>query len=269
MSYNLNVNDDFNDKKSKRHGGSLAAPPLSNDYNSHLNFADMPQPTQAGFFDAHSYGGPNGSGYNIPNVNQTYYQDWSNQPQFFNPQQSNMDPFVPTNNGKSLADHVDYDNEPPLLEELGINFEHIFRKTKCVLNPFAKPHETIIHDEDLAGPLVFCIAYGFSLLLLGKIQFGYIYGITALGYLNFSKLTNLQFPYWKTPHHSTPGRIELFFFWANFPGYYVQQCFFFLRNFESILTQFRPGYRPQKMFFGIFFRLFFCLYRGLFAKISS
>jgi hypothetical protein len=178
MSFNLNVNDDIYDKKSKRHGGG---PPV-NDYNSNLNFAEMPQPTQAGFFDANAYGGTNGTGYNTPNVNQTYYQDWSNQPQFFNPQQSNIDPFMPTN-GKAPtgADQVDYDNEPPLLEELGINFEHIFRKTKCVLNPFAKPHESIIHDEDLAGPLVFCVAYGFSLLLLGKIQFGYIYGITALG----------------------------------------------------------------------------------------
>lgn len=178
MSFNLNVNDDIYDKKSKRHGGG---PPV-NDYSSNLNFAELPQPTQAGFFDANAYGGTNGTGYNTLNVNQTYYQDWSNQPQFFNPQQSNIDPFMPTN-GKAPngVDQVDYDNEPPLLEELGINFEHIFRKTKCVLNPFAKPHESIIHDEDLAGPLVFCVAYGFSLLLLGKIQFGYIYGITALG----------------------------------------------------------------------------------------
>ena len=172
MSYNLNVNDDFHDKKSKMQGGIAPS-----DYNSRLNFAEMPS-SQSGFFDANSY-----NGYTTANVNQTYYQDWSSQPQFFNPQQNNLninDPFVPSN-VKPGVEQVDYDNEPPLLEELGINFEHIFRKTKCVLNPFAKPHESIIHDEDLAGPLVFCVAYGFSLLLLGKIQFGYIYGITALG----------------------------------------------------------------------------------------
>ena len=176
MSFNLNVNDDFYDKKSKHQSG----PSQQNDYNSRLNFADMSAP-QSGFFDANTY---SGNVYNTPNVNQNYYQDWSNQPQFYNPQQSNIDPFVPAS-VKPGVDSVDYDNEPPLLEELGINFEHIFRKTKCVLNPFAKPHESIIHDEDLAGPLVFCIAYGFSLLLLGKIQFGYIYGITALGFAIF------------------------------------------------------------------------------------
>jgi len=30
----------------------------------------------------------------------------------------------------------DYDNEPPLLEELGVNFDHIRLKTLAVLNPF-------------------------------------------------------------------------------------------------------------------------------------
>lgn len=92
-----------------------------------------------------------------------------------------------TSNGKTS-----YEQEPPLLEELGINFDHIYRKTVCVLNPFSKPHETIIHDTDLAGPLVFCIAYGFSLLLLGKIQFGYVYGITVLGCLSMYSLLNLM-----------------------------------------------------------------------------
>jgi hypothetical protein len=32
-------------------------------------------------------------------------------------------------------DEVDMDNEPPLLEELGINFDHIRQKTVAVLNP--------------------------------------------------------------------------------------------------------------------------------------
>ena len=36
-------------------------------------------------------------------------------------------------------------------------------------------------DADLAGPLVFCLAFGSLLLLTGKIHFNYIYGIGALG----------------------------------------------------------------------------------------
>ena len=117
-----------------------------------------------------------------PNPQQNYYSDWT-QERIYTPAQNVENSYAPNN---------EFENEPPLLEELGINFDHIFQKTKCVLNPFAKPHESIIHDEDLAGPLVFCIAYGFSLLLVGKIQFGYIYGITALGCLSMYALLNLM-----------------------------------------------------------------------------
>lgn len=32
-------------------------------------------------------------------------------------------------------DEEDYENEPPLLEELGIRFDHILSKTQAVINP--------------------------------------------------------------------------------------------------------------------------------------
>lgn len=35
-------------------------------------------------------------------------------------------------------DEEDYENEPPLLEELGINFEHIWSKTLAVILPTKK-----------------------------------------------------------------------------------------------------------------------------------
>lgn len=35
-------------------------------------------------------------------------------------------------------DDEDYENEPPLLEELGINFEHIWSKTLAVILPTKK-----------------------------------------------------------------------------------------------------------------------------------
>lgn len=170
MSYNLNVNDDRNNPQNSLKG---------------LNFADMPS-SNPGYYDPNNF-------YSPPPQQQTpYYSDWSQQ-QFYNPnQQAANDPFSANNNFNAGVSPNDFENEPPLLEELGINFEHIYRKTICVLNPFSKPHESIINDEDLAGPLVFCIAYGFSLLLLGKIQFGYIYGITALGCLTMYSLLNLM-----------------------------------------------------------------------------
>ncbi|UJR26507.1 hypothetical protein I4U23_007834 [Adineta vaga] len=90
----------------------------------------------------------------------------------------------------STLDEIE-NNEPPLLEELGINFEHIFKKTKAVLNPFTTPDYSILDDVDLAGPLVFCLAFAFSLLLLGKIHFGYVYGIVTLGTFGMYTLLNL------------------------------------------------------------------------------
>jgi hypothetical protein len=184
MSYNYNVNDNFydpNQTKNQQYG------------NTPLNFASATSAASVSqqFYDPTSFYSPPAAAAAASQVNQQqgYYQDWSQQQSFFNPvSQDKNDPF--SQNATNTP--TDFENEPPLLEELGINFDHIYRKTKCVLNPFAKPHETIIHDEDLAGPLVFCIAYGFSLLLVGKIQFGYIYGITALGCLSMYMLLNLM-----------------------------------------------------------------------------
>lgn len=86
----------------------------------------------------------------------------------------------------------DYENEPPLMEELGINFEHIKQKTLGVLNPMQTPDITIMQDTDLAGPLVFCLAFGGSLLLAGKVSFGYIYGIGVIGCLAMYMLLNMM-----------------------------------------------------------------------------
>ena len=73
--------------------------------------------------------------------------------------------FVPQVQPKQApGDLDDLDNEPPLLEELGINVEHILLKTKAVVVPFRRFHKgnsaltdpaLIIEDADLAGPLFF------------------------------------------------------------------------------------------------------------------
>ena len=86
----------------------------------------------------------------------------------------------------------DYENEPPLMEELGINFDHIKQKTLAVLNPVVTPDTTIMQDTDLAGPLVFCFIFGGSLLMAGKVHFGYIYGIGVIGCLAMYALLNLM-----------------------------------------------------------------------------
>ncbi|PKU84740.1 protein YIPF5 homolog [Dendrobium catenatum] len=68
-----------------------------------------------------------------------------------------------------------FDEEPPLLEELGINTRQIWRKTVSILNPFrvsANLHE----DADLSGPFLFLMAFGLFQLLAGKFHFGIILG---------------------------------------------------------------------------------------------
>ncbi|KAI9732645.1 MAG: hypothetical protein M1834_003982 [Cirrosporium novae-zelandiae] len=74
-----------------------------------------------------------------------------------------------------------YEGEPPLLEELGINFQHIRGKTLAVLNPLARIDQHIMDDSDLAGPILFFMLFGTFLLFSGKLHFGYIYGLALLG----------------------------------------------------------------------------------------
>lgn len=86
-----------------------------------------------------------------------------------------------------------YANEPPLLEELGINFQHIKTKTLAVLNPFNKTITSdIMADSDLAGPILFVLLFGTLLLLAGKVQFGYIYGVGLFGIVTLHYLFKLM-----------------------------------------------------------------------------
>ncbi|KAM7159105.1 protein YIPF7 [Molossus nigricans] len=85
-----------------------------------------------------------------------------------------------------------FDEEPPLLEELGINFDHIWQKTLTVLNPLKPADGSIMNATDLAGPILFCVALGATLLLAGKVQFGYVYGLSAIGCLGIYALLNLM-----------------------------------------------------------------------------
>lgn len=85
-----------------------------------------------------------------------------------------------------------FEDEPPLLEELGINFDHIYKKTLAVLNPFTVSDPNIVNETDLTGPLCFCLALGGTLLLGGKVSFGYIYGISGLGVVAMYALLNIM-----------------------------------------------------------------------------
>ncbi|KAJ3300844.1 hypothetical protein HK104_000038 [Borealophlyctis nickersoniae] len=85
-----------------------------------------------------------------------------------------------------------FGDEPPLLEELGINFGHIKTKGITVLNPLRPVDKHIMDDTDLAGPLLFCLAFGGFLLLSGKVHFGYVYGVAMLGWFSMWGILNLM-----------------------------------------------------------------------------
>lgn len=63
-----------------------------------------------------------------------------------------------------------------------------------MINPFKKTDKVILHEGDLTGPLVFCLAFGTFLLLSGKLHFGYIYGIGFIGCLSIYFLLILMAP---------------------------------------------------------------------------
>lgn len=130
--------------------------------------------------------------YNTAQIGPTPQQNLMT-PQMFTPTVDNLDS-DPFSGMPSQRTTDPYAEEPPLLEELGINFDQIVQKTYAVLNPFRKPDPTILHDSDLAGPLVFCLAFGCFLLVSGKVHFGYIYGFGALGCLSIYTLLNLMSP---------------------------------------------------------------------------
>ncbi|KAK8804105.1 hypothetical protein WA171_000198 [Blastocystis sp. BT1] len=109
-----------------------------------------------------------------PTVQQNYYYD--NDFGFGNMQTMNEE---------------NYDNEPPLLEELGIDFSHIFNKILVVINPQKRIDSVLVNDADLTGPILFCFILSVFLLLKGRIQFGYTFGFFFAGCFLIYILLNL------------------------------------------------------------------------------
>lgn len=86
-----------------------------------------------------------------------------------------------------------YPGEPPLFQELGINFSHIKAKTLAVLSLRSRSlKEDVIQDSDMAGPILFCLLFGTLLLLSGKTHFGYIYGVALFGTISLHWLFKLM-----------------------------------------------------------------------------
>lgn len=91
----------------------------------------------------------------------------------------------------NYQENNEFDDEPPLLEELGIDVEQIVRKVVSVLDPFTS--SVSVGEYDLAGPLAFCIALAVFLLISGgKANFGYVYGLAVISCLMMYVLLRLM-----------------------------------------------------------------------------
>ena len=95
----------------------------------------------------------------------------------------------------AVSSSSSFDEDLPLLEELGINPKDIWQRTMSVSLPFFPlPATAATNDDnsDLAGPFVFCLLLGGLLLLHGKVHFGYIYGFGSTSCLLLYLLLNLM-----------------------------------------------------------------------------
>jgi len=156
----------------------------------------------AGEFSSYSFGGEADLSVSQQNFESFDYGGQAQAPQqapvdagYYDPSKSAPQYFVPTQNPVAPAQsefETNFEDEPPLLEELGINPSHIIEKTRSVLNPLRTTDAAILQDTDLAGPIVFCVMFGFILLLSGKVQFGFIYGIGLIGCLGMYFLLNMM-----------------------------------------------------------------------------
>lgn len=83
-----------------------------------------------------------------------------------------------------------FEDEPPLLEELGINTRQIWNKTVSILVPF-RQNPSLHVDADLSGPFLLMVAFGLFQLLAGKIHFGIILGWVTVAALYMYVVFNM------------------------------------------------------------------------------
>jgi len=85
----------------------------------------------------------------------------------------------------------DFENEPPLLEELGIDVSSIWLRMKGIA--FFKPlDEETLRDADLSGPFMIILALGVCLLLSGKLVLGLLYGWGSMSCIFICLLINVM-----------------------------------------------------------------------------
>lgn len=139
-------------------------------------------------FETSGFGQPNQQ-FEFQTYNDQATGDYSyGRKSFLDPTQSPYggELFTQDDYAKGTAGFGEEEDEPPLLEELGIDPDRIMQKTLAVLNPFHRKGQIddanyLLQDSDLAGPVAFCLALAAFLLLAGsKAHFGYVYSLAMI-----------------------------------------------------------------------------------------
>jgi protein YIPF5/7 len=76
-----------------------------------------------------------------------------------------------------------FEDEPPILEELGIDLQAILKKSRSVL--IGRVGADSLKDVDMGGPLLFAAGLAALHLLHGKLHFGVILGWSAVSFTAF------------------------------------------------------------------------------------
>jgi hypothetical protein len=109
-------------------------------------------------------------------------------------------PSASTQQQDDAGTYPSFEDEAPLLEEVGINIQHILLKTKAVVFPFSRfggdqiDPTVICQDGDLPGPVALLLLLGGEMVLTGKLQFGYIYIYALFGCIAMTLVVNLMSP---------------------------------------------------------------------------
>lgn len=84
-------------------------------------------------------------------------------------------------------------DEPPLLQELGINFNTIKKESLMIFKVFKSQDikVTFIDDADMSGPIIFILLYTLCLFINCKVHFGYVYLISLVSVTSIYFLLNV------------------------------------------------------------------------------
>ena len=84
----------------------------------------------------------------------------------------------PYSGGRAATAGAPFEDEPPILEELGIDLSGILKKSRSVL--LGRVGADSLRDVDMGGPLIFAACLAALHLLHGKLHFGVILGWSAV-----------------------------------------------------------------------------------------